>query len=238
MIKGLILDFGGTIDTEGCHWGKMLWHAYERLHVPVTEEQFREAYVYAERTLGRNPIVLPTYTFKKLLDVKLRLEMEYLFMKDYWKVDKNTYSKIELELLNDLYGQVQATIARSREVVKQLNAHYPMALVSNFYGNMPVVLQEFQLDDLFIEVVESAVVKVRKPDPAIFRLAVETLHLSPEEVIVVGDSISKDIIPAKSVGCKTIWMRGEGWTNCCEDETVPDAVITTLQELPVCVAQL
>ncbi|MFC2513069.1 MAG: HAD family hydrolase, partial [Prevotella denticola] len=42
-----LFDFGGTLDTAGCHWGKMLWHAYERKCVPITESQFREAYVYA-----------------------------------------------------------------------------------------------------------------------------------------------------------------------------------------------
>ncbi|MDY3670437.1 MAG: HAD family hydrolase, partial [Prevotella sp.] len=49
MIKGYIFDFGGTLDTAGCHWGQMLWHAYQRQQIPVSEEQFREAYVYAER---------------------------------------------------------------------------------------------------------------------------------------------------------------------------------------------
>ena len=107
MVKGIIFDYGGTLDTRGNHWGKVLWHAYERQQVSVTEEQFREAYVYAERTLGRNPIILPTYTFKKLLDVKLRLEMEYLFTKGYLTYDKNTYTKVELALLDDLYGQVR-----------------------------------------------------------------------------------------------------------------------------------
>ena len=43
MIKGYLFDFGGTLDTAGCHWGQMLWHAYQRQQVPVTEEQFREA---------------------------------------------------------------------------------------------------------------------------------------------------------------------------------------------------
>ena len=41
-IKGIIFDYGGTLDTCGQHWGKKLWHAYERQHVPVTEQQFRE----------------------------------------------------------------------------------------------------------------------------------------------------------------------------------------------------
>ena len=35
MARGLIFDYGGTLDTKGCHWGKVLWHAYEQSHVPV-----------------------------------------------------------------------------------------------------------------------------------------------------------------------------------------------------------
>lgn len=25
----LLFDFGGTLDTAGCHWGKFLWYAYK-----------------------------------------------------------------------------------------------------------------------------------------------------------------------------------------------------------------
>ncbi|MBR5929293.1 MAG: HAD family hydrolase [Prevotella sp.] len=231
MVKGIIFDYGGTLDTRGNHWGKVLWHAYERQQVPVTEEQFREAYVYAERTLGRNPIILPTYTFKKLLDVKLRLEMEYLFTKGYLTFDKNTYTKVELALLDDLYGQVRHTVAYSREILMQLHERYPMVLVSNFYGNIEVVLQEFRLEGLFQKIIESAVVGIRKPDPQIFQLGVDALGLAPKEVMVVGDSMSKDIIPAKNIGCMTAWYKGEGWTDKQEDESIPNLVITDLQDL-------
>ena len=231
MVKGIIFDYGGTLDTRGNHWGKVLCHAYERQQVPVTEEQFREAYVYAERTLGRNPINLPTYTFKKLLDVKLRLEMEYLFTKGYLTYDKNTYTKVELALLDDLYGQVRETVAYSREILMQLHERFPMVLVSNFYGNIEVVLQEFHLEGLFQKIIESAVVGIRKPDPQIFQLGVDALGLAPEEVMVVGDSMSKDILPAKTIGCKTAWYKGEGWTDKQEDESIPDLIISDLQDL-------
>ena len=55
-IKGLILDFGGTIDTNGQHWGKMLWHSYQQEGMPVTEDAFREAYVHGERTLEKKSV--------------------------------------------------------------------------------------------------------------------------------------------------------------------------------------
>lgn len=80
QIKPLVIlfDFGGTLDTQGCHWGKMLWHGYEAMGVSVTEEQFREAYVYAERKLGSEPLISVSDTFRRMLSVKLSLEFDYL----------------------------------------------------------------------------------------------------------------------------------------------------------------
>jgi putative hydrolase of the HAD superfamily len=60
--------------------------------------------------------------------------------------------------------------------------------------------------------VESAVVGIRKPDPAIFKLGVDALGLKPEEVLVIGDSYRKDIVPAESLGCRVLWLKGKGWT--------------------------
>lgn len=224
--KGYIFDYGGTLDTHGCHWGKVLWHAYEYVGVPVSEEQFREAYVYAERYLGTHPVVKPTFTFRQTLEAKLELELAHL----------STLSGKELgtcksALLEKLYADVTATTAHSREVLCRLKENYPMALVSNFYGNMPVVLREFGLDGLFDRVIESAVVGIRKPDPQIFALGVEALGMEPSDVAVVGDSFSKDILPARQIGCQTIWFKGEGWTDESEDETIPDKIITDLSDL-------
>lgn len=228
-MKAYIFDYGGTLDTRGNHWGRVIWHAYERADIPVSWEQYREAYVYAERTLGRNPIVTPTWTFKKLLDVKLRLQMEYLFTKGYWTAEKKLFTTTQLSLLDDLYTQVREVTAESRQVLEQINM--PMVLVSNFYGNINVVLQEFRMDHLFQKVIESAVVGIRKPDARIFALGIEALQLKPEEVTVVGDSISKDIVPARSLGCHTVWFKGESWDDKVEDETIPDRIITHLQQL-------
>ena len=108
----------------------------------------------------------------------------------------------------------------------------PMVLVSNFYGNMPVVLHEFAFDGLFLKVVESAVVGIRKPDPRIFLLGVDALGLKPAEVTVVGDSLDKDIIPAHEAGCQTVWLRGEGWTPVSYNGDCPYCeMIDSLDEL-------
>lgn len=220
MIKGYIFDYGGTLDTGGQHWGKVIWHAYERQQVPVSEAAFREAYVHAERTLGRNPIIQPDFTFRRTLEEKLRIELDFLRLPQYQQA-----------VVDDLYALTCAETARSREVLLQLRERYPMVLVSNFYGNIATVLREFRLDGIFQTIVESAVVGVRKPDPRIFTLGVEALGLRPDEVIVVGDSMDKDIIPARQAGCHTVWFQGEGWTDDPVDATQADQVITSLIEI-------
>ena len=220
MTKGYIFDYGGTLDTGGQHWGKVLWHAYERQQVPVTEAQFREAYVHAERMLGKNPIIQPDFTFRRTLEEKVRIEMDYLGLTDYGKT-----------VVNDLYERTKTETAHSVKVLQALRKRYPMVLVSNFYGNIAVVLHEFGFEGIFCEIIESAVVGVRKPDSRIFSLGVEALGLPACEVVVVGDSMDKDIIPATKAGCQTVWFKGEGWTDDPVEESLAGRVITDLNEL-------
>ena len=133
--------------------------------------------------------------------------------------------------MDDLYAETLSHTRRSREVLELLAQKMPMVLVSNFYGNLATVLKEMNLDHIFKQVIESAVVGVRKPDPRIFTLGVEALELKPEEVVVVGDSYDKDILPAKAAGCHTVWFVGEGWNDGLPDGDEADVVITSLREL-------
>ena len=48
---------------------------------------------------------------------------------------------------------------------------------------------------------------------------------------VVTVPLDKDIIPARQAGCHTVWFRGEGWTDDPVDESVPERVITALDDI-------
>lgn len=230
MAKGLIFDFGGTLDTGGIHWGKKIWHHYQRHAVPVDEESYRNAYVYTERYLGNNPVISPTDDFKKLLRTKITMQLEYLGNLKGLKLQSHADSLVE-----GLYSETLTTLVKSRRVLTDLKDKYPLVLVSNFYGNIGTILHEFGLNDLFRNVIESDVVGIRKPDARIFGLGVDALGLPGKQIIVIGDSITKDILPAKSIGCMTIWIKGEGWTDAPADETVPDAIITDIEGLKLLV---
>lgn len=223
-VKGIIFDYGGTIDTNGTHWAEVIREQYIKAGLTIDDKLFRETYVYGERALAKNPIIAPTDTFRILLEKKIAIHREYL---------NGTMSSIqEKNIAQGCYQRVLGTIEKTRNVVESLSRRYPLVLVTNFYGNMPTVLKEFALEKYFITIVESSIVGIRKPDPALFALGVEALSLPPTDVVVIGDSYRKDIFPAHTLGCHTVWIKGIGW----EEETPqpnaqPDAIIKSLEEL-------
>ena len=238
-MTAILFDYGATLDTFGQHWGMVIWHGYEHLGIPVTEAQYRDAYVYGERTLGSKDIIQPTDTFLTTLKVKIDLQFDFLRDSGAWLPEPGERKAKHDALVEYLYSGLQRNMSHTRQILSQLRDRgIPMALVSNFYGNVETVLEEMQIRDFFCDVIESAQVGIRKPDPRLYALGVEALRknvmprqIQESDVLVVGDSISKDILPAKSLGCKTAWFKGEGWKKEPVDETIPDFVIKDLQDI-------
>ncbi len=228
QIKGIIFDYGGTIDSNGKHWGEVLWEAYQKAELPISKDHFREAYVYAERYLAVNPVIAPEDDFLRLLEKKLALHQQFLVEKGYLRAEDFPHFVSELSQACNHFSQT--LIDNEREILTQLKQKYPIVLVSNFYGNIHSVLASYKLDTIFEDIVESAVVGIRKPDPAIFALGVQRINLPAENVVVIGDSYKKDIVPARANGCKTIWLKDKGWEPDPEDATA-DVVIEDFQQL-------
>lgn len=220
-VKGLIFDYGGTLDTNGVHWFHIFRQVYARYLPSMAEDQLREAYVYAERYLATHRVIEPGDDFLAMLRKKVALQVGQL----------SAASSVDVESIAvDCDAMVRANMRQTHRVLDALSVRYPMVLVSNFYGNIHAVLRSYGLDGYFMKVIESAIVGVRKPDPRIFALGVEALGLQPEEIVVVGDSYGKDIVPAHSLGCRTVWLKGMGWSTSDESSDVAcsDVIIEDL----------
>ncbi|MDR2805848.1 MAG: HAD family hydrolase [Dysgonamonadaceae bacterium] len=228
-LRGLLFDYGGTIDTNGRHWAEVLWDAYVSHEIPVSKEAFREAYIQGERYLATHPVIRPCDTFRDVLTAKTQFQIQWLIHNGF--LIKNAHSSTyPLMISNQCYTFAQIVLQNSVKVLQKLASQFPLGLVSNFYGNLETVLNEFGLSTYFQSVVESAVVNVRKPDPAIFDRAVKALGMQPGEVAVIGDSYSKDIVPAHTLGCRTVWLKGDVYDKQ-DTGTAADAVIQDLNEL-------
>ena len=225
MIKGIIFDYGGTLDSRGVHWSEVLWRGYCQAGVPIDKETFRNAYVEGERALARERIILPQDDFHTLLLKKVEVEISYLpdrpntEVQDRWIKEIATYCD----------DAARECIEEARTILEQLHERYPMMLVSNFYGNIDEVLRSYGIRHLFKGIIESAVVGVRKPNPTLFKLGVDALELEPDDVLVVGDSLRKDIIPAEHLGCHALWLKGKGWTEEEDLQTHPNTITSITQ---------
>ena len=269
-IKGIIFDYGGTLDTRGDHWSEVLWQGYEHFGIGVAADEevepgvsihkqaFRDAYVYGERALAVNPIVTPDFHFEDILRETLILELNFLAGKELLETGKDDAEKqaklgndsdasseslllslsdseihqIAVDMAHYINAKTLDLLQENKQVLEHLKqAGYPMVLVSNFYGNINQVLKDAEIDGYFKEVIESAVVGVRKPNPAIFALGVCALDLPASQVLVVGDTYGKDIIPAHKLGCHTLWIKGLQWEEKQVDESIPDGIIRKLSEM-------
>lgn len=227
-IRGIIFDYGGTIDSRGVHWSEIIWDGYCNCNVPVDKQKFRDCYVFAERELAKTRHILPHHNFYDLLLIKMQIEIGNLV--DNGILPQGSIEKYAQPIAQYCYDAAKGSIAEAIPVLEKLKEHYPMVLVSNFYGNVESVLSDFGLRHFFDSIIESAVVGVRKPDPKIFALGVEALGLEPEQVLVVGDSYKKDIVPAESLGCKVLWLKGKGWT-ADEDAVMHPNIIKNISEV-------
>lgn len=227
IIKGVIFDYGGTIDSRGVHWSEIIWDAYCSQQVPVSKADFRDAYVFAERELARTRHILPNHTFFDLLLIKMRIELDNLAANGLLPDNaSDLWARPLAEYCDDA---ARNAIAEARPVLEEFHRRFPMVLVSNFYGNVEAVLEAYDFRRYFNAIIESAVVGVRKPDPAIFALGVEALGCRPDETLVIGDSLRKDILPAESLGCHVAWLKGKGWT-AEEDAAFHPSIIKNLGE--------
>lgn len=226
-IKGIIFDYGGTLDTGGRHWSEVLWDGYRQAGVEVDKAGFREAYVYAERELARTRHILPAHDFHDMLDIKVRIELEWLVRQGLFSPDDVKAKGKEIAQI--CYDFARKTVHASEPVLQALSEKYPLVLVSNFYGNIETVLEDFGIRKYFKDIIESAVLGIRKPDPRIFEHGVKSLGILPEQTLVIGDSLRKDIEPAESLGCQVLWIKGEGWTKEEDEQTHPN-IIYALEE--------
>lgn len=227
-MKGIIFDYGGTIDSRGVHWSEVIWQAYRDAGIDtrfgISKDEFRQSYVAAERELARVRHILPGDDFYTLLLKKMRIELTDLAERGIAPALADGLEGHAVELATLCDRAARQCVDEARPVLEQLSQRYPMMLVSNFYGNVDSVLRAYDLRRYFRGVIESAVVGVRKPNPTLFRLGVDALELPASEVLVVGDSLRKDILPAESIGCHTLWLKGKGWTADEDAQTHPGTI--------------
>jgi putative hydrolase of the HAD superfamily len=118
------------------------------------------------------------------------------------------------------------------KVLDELKGSYQLLLLTNGSPD----LQKTKLDGVpdlvpyFDHIVISGDFGRGKPDPSLFNHALGLLQLKPEEVVMVGDKLTTDILGASRVGMHSVWINRE---NHQRDDSiaVPHYEINNLEEI-------
>jgi putative hydrolase of the HAD superfamily len=87
-----------------------------------------------------------------------------------------------------------------RGVLKQLQPHFQLAVVSNFDGRLRFILRHLGISKFFTHIFISSEIGADKPDAEIYRRALKLIDLKPEEVLHVGDDPERDWEAATAAG--------------------------------------
>ncbi|UCE43899.1 MAG: HAD family hydrolase [Candidatus Bathyarchaeota archaeon] len=120
------------------------------------------------------------------------------------------------------------------KVLKSLHNRYRIGLISNSGvtpgKNLRKVLKQQSVLRYFQCTVFSDEVGYHKPHHTIFRRAVKKLQVRADEVIHIGDFPESDIVGAKAMGMKAVWLNKDE-RRCQPSEFTPDYEIASLSEL-------
>ena len=118
--------------------------------------------------------------------------------------------------------------------LKALHSRFSIGIIANQPLGTADRMEKMGLAPYLDRIISSAEEGLAKPDPAIFRLALERAGCRPEQAVMIGDRLDNDIAPAKQLGMKTIWVR-QGFGGLSTPRTpqeTPDFTVESLAEIP------
>ena len=128
-------------------------------------------------------------------------------------------------LYDDVRDSLQTLVARGLR----------LGLISNSHRCLASFQSHFELEGLITAAVSSSEHGFMKPHPAIFHAALAMMKVAPSQAVMVGDSVSHDVIGAQQVGMHAVLLvRGSGPADLSAD--VP--VIRTLRQLAEAIDQM
>jgi HAD superfamily hydrolase (TIGR01549 family) len=214
----VLFDFGGTLDADGVPWKERFFRLYCAEGISISHELFDPIFYAADDTLvGAIPITLPFRdTVRRVAAAVTR------------RLDIADEEALAERVTTAFVDDTMASARQNIPLLARLAGRFRLGVVSNFYGNLVTVCDDVGVRPFFGVIVDSVWAGCTKPDPRIFRRAMEGLRVSPAEATFVGDSMARDMAGARAAGMPHVWLSGEaGGLVCCAG----DRTIRTLKEL-------
>ncbi len=204
-IETLLFDFGGTLDADGVAWKERFYAHYRCERLAMTAEAFAPVF-YASDDLLVGDLPLDCNLSDTVQRLTANIEAELARCDGSRAAGQRREGGRGRRVAERFLADAFAAFARNRPLLEALREHYRLGIVANFYGNLEAVCRNAGLASLFAVIVDSRRIGAEKPDPAIFRAALERIGTAPERALLIGDSLRRDRAGARRMGMRFIWI--------------------------------
>ncbi len=181
-IRAVIFDFGGVLIRQIDNRPRI--ELASQLKIPVT--RIAELIFFGETAQKASRGEIPVSAHWEAVRLALGIAPADMpaFLDKYWSADDVNWTLVEF--------------------IRGLRPRYKVGLLSNAWDDLRHTMhQRWDIDGLFDAMVISAEVKLVKPDPRIFHMAVERLQVLPVEALFVDD-VAENVTAARKEGLAAI----------------------------------
>lgn len=159
-------------------------------------------------------------------------ETAMTFYKQNKKGDLETAKLLGVELPK-WHKEDEILYCDTTKCLEILSGRYKIGIIANQSLGTKTRLEQHGILQYIDLVIASAEEGVAKPDKRIFELALNRSNCKPGDAVMIGDRIDNDIVPAKLMGMRTIWIKqgyGQYW-NITDDAEKADRMVHSLIEI-------
>ena len=191
MIRAILFDAAGTLffltKTVGDHYA----YVGREIGLNLDAQQMERAFHSAWQQMPRRPAIDgPRENDDKDWWRELVGRVFDQVAPSLSELDRDNYFEIAYEHFAE--ADVWQLYPEVSKVLEQLRPRFQLAVASNFDGRLRLILQHLGISNYFSYILISSELGADKPDPEIFRRAVNVMHLDPNEVLHVGDDPERD----------------------------------------------
>lgn len=202
---------------------------------------YMSAYLLSEFAVNISPQTLETnflkpwledfYIREQGLELDVTHYLEPILSQNKIRLTEKNY----VDLMSEFYKTYREEVVVSenaKEILKSLHKKgVKIAVASNcilFDEIYESIFREQGLSEYIDKFVFSYSRGIRKPDRRLFEEIIAYFNFEPSEIIMVGDSLKADIVPAKALGMKTIWLNKK---NQSSENEFADVEIKAFEDL-------
>jgi HAD superfamily hydrolase (TIGR01662 family) len=227
-----LMYFDTSLDVVSARANQALYRKLAEFGINVSESEFLRT--FTEFTLQSN---------KERNETCVEQTTEQTVTQMLAYLGTHTYSRNQIkQAVGALFSEYQEHWRLGDDTLKTLKTlqkrGFHLGIISNASDrdDVRVLMKKGSLEPYFEHVIVSAEVGFRKPHPEIFQKGLKTFRSTPDRCLMIGDTLSADVVGANLVGMTSIWINR--WADTVENRSLlekvkPYATISQLSEILV-----